>query len=429
MVARYVIPRPGRSQGERLVHFRWRGAARIGCVQRIAAHRLVPEAPPGLDALVVRERCADGPVRRLCAAGDVGFSGRLAALPANGHDPFREVAPVLRSADLAFANLETPLVDEARGRLFAAPSAAAPLLAGAGFGLLNLANNHILDHGPETLAATRRALAAAGIRTLGAGAGTKRARRPVVVDLEGLRVGWLGCARTLQRQDGAAEGFWEYDPQELATAVAAARAAADVLVVSIHMGYMYVDYPHPRQRRKVLELLDRGADLVLLHHAHVVQGVESGAGGGLACYNLGNLLLDWEEGEVAVDQMPEEQRSGGIFLFDLDRRGVCRALVLPVRVDDGWTVRWAMAEAGRKILDRVERASDWSRDAGALFHRQLAERATGLAFRTVARELARGRLRALLALLPRLRPHHLRMVAGWLRARLRRGSGWTSAAD
>ncbi len=179
----------------------------------------------------------------------------------------------------------------------------------------------------------------------------------------------------------------------------------------------------------MLELLDRGADLVLLHHAHVVQGVETASGGGLACYNLGNLLLDWEEGEVAAGRMSEEQRSGGLFLFDLDRRGAARALVLPLRVDDGWTVRWATGETGRAILERLERASDWSRDVDALFHRQLAERATGLAVRTALRELRRRRLRAVVELLGRLRPHHLRMVSGWLASRLRRGSGWTSAAE
>lgn len=378
---------------------------------RVSADRLVPAAPAELAALLAHERPADGPVRRLCAAGDVGFSGRLAAL-AGGHDPFREIAWVVRGADLAFANLETPLVGEdPGGRLFAASTRAAALLAGAGFRLVNLANNHVLDYGPEGLASTLDALAAAGVGTLGAGDG---ARELVVTELDGLRVGWLGCARTLQ----PSSRFWEYDPAALTAAVRDASPRVDVLIVSVHMGYMYVDVPHPAQRRHVLELLGAGADLVLLHHPHVLQGVEVAPGGGVACYSLGNLLLDWREGEVAVDQMVEEQRTGGLFLIDLDRRGVCRLAVLPLRVDDGWVVRWARGDAGRMILDRLERTSDCV-DVDALFHRQLAERATGLAFRTALGEIRRGRLKGVLALLRRLRRHHLRMVLGWLGARFK----------
>lgn len=385
-------------------------------MQRVLAERLVPEAPARLEALVAHERPADGPTRRLCAAGDVGFSGRLATLPANGHDPFFEIATVVRGADLAFANLETPLVgDDPEGRLFAASTRAAPLLAAAGFRLVNLANNHVLDHGPEALATTLAALAGVGVETLGAGAG---ARRLVVTDLRGLSVGWLGCARTLREQSDAG-GFWEYDPGALTAAVCEARERVDVLVVSIHMGYMYVDVPHPAQRRHVLELLGAGAGLVLLHHPHVVQGVEVAPGGGVACYSLGNLLLDWREGEIPVERMIEEQRTGGLFLFDLDHRGVARASVLPVRVDDGWTVRWALGESGRAILGRVERASDWHRDVEAVFHRQLAERAGDLAWRSALAE-ARGGPRAVAGLLRRLRPHHLRMALSRLGARLRR---------
>ena len=384
-------------------------------MRRLSADALVPQAPASLDALVVRERPAEGPLRRIVSAGDTGLSGRLAPLAESGHDPFREIAPVLRSADVAFVNLETPLVEgDLRGRFFAAPLSASALLAGGGIGLVNLANNHVLDHGPEALEATRRSLAENGIEVLGT-------RGLVTTELGGLRVGWLGCARTHQAQDPEREGFWEYDPAELGVAVAEARGRVDVLVVSVHMGYMYVDYPHPEQRRQVLALLDRGADLVLLHHAHVPQGIETAPGGGLACYNLGNLLLDWEEGEIEVGVMIEEQRSGGLFVFDVDRRGVARAFVLPVRVDDGWTVRWAVGETGRAVLDRLERISRWDRDTSALFHRQLAERTAGLAFRSVVREIRRGKVRAIFELLPRLRAHHVRMVASWLATRLQGG--------
>ncbi len=389
---------------------------------RIAeAGQWVDEAPAELPALVVAERPPDGATRRVCAAGDLGLSGEIARRLDPG--PLREVAPVLRAADLSFANLESTLSDEAgSGALFAAPESAAEVLAGAGFDLINLANNHVLDFGAEGLRATRRALETAGIAVLGAGPDGEAARRLAVVELAGLRLGWLGCARTLQQQEDG-EGFWEYAPGELAAAIRAARGQVDVLAVSIHMGYMFVDYPHPGQRLEALALLEAGADLLVMHHAHVLQGLELAAGG-LACYNLGNLLFDWTEGEVAVDRALEEQRCGAVFVFDFDRRGVCRALVLPTRVDDAWTVRWALGESGRETLERLVRISgEWQGEAVRAFHRQLADRATGLAVREVIAGLRDGGLRALPGLARRVRGHHLRMLAGWPMQRLNRWLG------
>ncbi len=394
-------------------------------MQRIAVRDLVPAAPVDLEALLVYRRDPQGTVVRVCAAGDVGPAEHLIS----GGDPFREIAPVLRAADLSFANLETPLLEniasEASPRVpdvsqFAAPARAAELLASAGFGLLNLANNHILDFGAGGLAETRRALEAGGIRTLGAGTDPAAARRLVVTDLGDLRLGWLGCARTLEPQQAGGEVFWEYDSEELAAVVAEARSQVDVLIVSLHMGYMYVDYPQPGQRQQALRLLATGADLVLMHHAHVLQGVELAAGG-MVCYNLGNLLLDWTIGEIQIDIMQEEQRSGGIFVFDLDRGGICAAAVLPVRVDDRWTVRWAMGDDGRRILERLRRISGgWDGIAARRFHRQLADRATGLAVKSTLLEVRRGGLGTLPGILRRIKGRHLRMVAGWPAQKLKR---------
>ncbi len=392
----------------------------------VAARDLVPAAPDGLEALLVCRRAAQGAVVRICAGGDVGPAGHLIA----GGDPFREIAPVLRAADLSFANLETPLLQavelEAARRgepgeaQFLAPAAAAELLATAGFRLLNLANNHILDAGAGGLAETRHALETCGVKVLGAGPDGAAARRLVVTGSGEPRLGWLGSARTLEPQAARGDVFWEYDFEELADAVRAARPQVDVLIVSLHMGYMYVDYPQPEQRRQALELLAAGADLVLMHHAHVLQGLELAAGG-MVCYNLGNLLLDWTLGDIPIEIMQEEQRSGGVFVFDLDRGGVCAAAVLPVRVDDGWTVRWALADQGRTILERLRRISGgWDGDAALRFQRQLADRVTGLAVKSTLLDLRRGGLKALPGLARRIKGRHLRMVAGWPAERLKR---------
>ncbi len=383
----------------------------------VDASRLYPSIPTGVPALVAHERPADGPTRTVCAAGDVGFSGQLAAVGAASLD---EVSAAVRVADLAVANLETTFVEKPEGALFASPPDAAIWLAEAGFRLVHLANNHAIDHGAGILAATLRTLAGTGIEVIGADATPHEARTLRIVDLDGLRVGWLGAGRThLPQKDGAEASFWEYDARELQEAVREARSQVDVLAVSLHMGYMYVDYPHPAQRKEALALLDAGADVVLLHHAHVLQGIEA-TQRGVVCYNLGNLLLDWTEGVDVLEETFEAQRVGGLFFLELDRSGVCRLAVVPTRVDDGWAVRWARGEEGREVLERLRRISaGWAGEAAKLYHRQMAERVAGHTVRTTLAQLRGGGVRAFLALLPRLRPRHLRMVLGWLAVRLR----------
>jgi hypothetical protein len=393
-------------------------------VEIVDARRLMAAAPAGVEALVVHQRPAAGPTKLLCAAGDVGFSGQLVD-PGAGGRGLDEVADVVGSADLAFANLETMLTPQAGDVLFAAPPAAARWLADAGFGLVNLANNHALDHGSDVFASTGQALGEAGVEILGLGASVAEARRLQVTDLGDLRVGWLSAARTREPQDAEAEAFfWEYDPQELRQAVEEAGNQVDVLVVSIHMGYMYVDYPHPGQRREALKLLTAGADLVLVHHAHVVQGIEVTAEG-VVCHNLGNLFMDWTEGSLVGEETFEEQRSGGLFLIELDRLGVRRLAVVPTRVDDAWIVRWATGEPGRRILERLRRLSDsWDVDTAALFHQQLSERVGGHVLKTTLAQIRWGGPRALLEVLRKVRPLHVRMVLGWMVNRLR---GWLAS--
>lgn len=381
------------------------------------AHRLYPSIPPGVPALLAHERPPDGPTRTVCAAGDVGFSGHLAGIGAAG---LGEVADAVHAADLAFANLETTFLDEVEGVLFASPPAAAGWLAEAGFRLVHLANNHAIDHGVGVLARTLRTLVEAGIGVLGAGTSPAEARALRVLDLGGLRLGWLGAGRThLTQKPGAEASFWEYDAREVRDAVRRARSEVDVVVVSLHMGYMYVDYPHPGQRKEALALLGDGADVVLLHHAHVVQGIEATADG-VVGYNLGNLLVDYSEGVDVLAETFEAQRRGALFFLELDRRGVRRLAVVPTRLDDGWVVRWARGEEGRAALERLRRiSSGWDGEAAKLYHRQMAERVAGHTVRTTLAQVRGGGLRTILSLLPRLRPRHLRLILDWLSVRLR----------
>lgn len=346
-------------------------------------------------------RPADGPVVTLAFAGDLALSG---AVPENA---LVRAPTILAGCDLVFANYEGVLCDDPNppGR-FAAPSARADALAAAGFTHLGVANNHSCDHGARGLGDTVSALARAGITAVG----LDGADPLVVCGCQGLRIGVLAAARTRQEQLGAPR-FCELDPAALLTHLHAARARVDVLVVSLHLGFMYVDFPSPEHRELTHQLVAAGADLVVCHHAHVLQGVEV-LGSSLIAHNLGNLLVDPDEGVLANTVLPERQREGALLVAQVDRRGLVHAHLTPTTLDDDLRLALPEPEQAAAILARVEAISrrlgepGWERE----FADQRAERNTDLGLAEVAALVQSGRLRDLISMLRRARLEHLVMV-------------------
>ena len=127
-----------------------------------------------------------GEVRlRLAAIGDIGLIGSARAFARReGYDAaLASLAPSLRVADLAFANLEFPVgepgwVEPGRSTEFWHDAEVLPALARAGVGVVSIANNHTMDCGPRGVARTREACAAAGIAVVGAGEDLDTARAP-----------------------------------------------------------------------------------------------------------------------------------------------------------------------------------------------------------------------------------------------------------
>src|SRR3990172_2374478 len=129
----------------------------------------VPTASPGLTTAAVSPTPAPPPEITLIAAGDVMLGRSIGeGIVASGTlYPFEFAAPPLREADIAFANLESPITDRgeaaAKDFVFRGPAKSARALRQAGLDVLSLANNHMLDYGLEGLADTRPALQGAAL--------------------------------------------------------------------------------------------------------------------------------------------------------------------------------------------------------------------------------------------------------------------------
>lgn len=212
--------------------------------------------------------------------------------------PLAEVAPVLRSADLVYGNLECVLTDSAvrfprRNALLAGPEFA-PALAQAGFDVLGLANNHAIDGGRTGLRRTMASLAAQGVMVVGAGATPTEAEAGVVRVVPGLRVGFIAFSDFPYAsfvKDAGREAILTLSDDALRRCLAPLRLRCDALVVGFHWGKEGGRVVSDRERLLAHLAVDLGATVVVGSHSHVRAPIET-YGHSLIAYGLGNLIFD-----------------------------------------------------------------------------------------------------------------------------------------
>lgn len=273
----------------------------------------------------------------LAAVGDLLFDRKVAMTSKQKGDlsyPLLETAEIFRQADLAFGNLECPL--SSRGKqinLFRGDPAMAGVLAEAGFDVLSLANNHIFDCGEVAFFDTIAHLREKGIVPIGVGENINEARAPKIVRVNGTRVAFLaytqigsGFTYTRVPQHWAATvelpGVAEARADHIRMDVKRAKAEADLVFVSFHWGNEYVHYPTEDQKAWGRTALAAGADLVIGHHPHVLQGIEFGEKGVIA-YSLGNFVFD---------QITFNRRQSLILQAAFDHHGVHQLRLIPVLI-------------------------------------------------------------------------------------------------
>ncbi len=222
----------------------------------------------------VADRLADNPRHRLLAP---------------------ELIEVIREADLFVLNLESCISargDPMPGRVFhfRAPPWAAEALARLGVHCVTLANNHALDFGPDALLDTLTHLDAAGIRAVGAGTDSERARAPVELDAGRFRLAVVAFSDHASEYAAAANrpGIAFADLQRPLPEWLTRVPDADAILVTPHWGPNMTSEPPEYVRRAAHVIVDSGATLVAGHSAHVFHGVAPHV-----LYDLGDFVDDY----------------------------------------------------------------------------------------------------------------------------------------
>ncbi|HWD06908.1 MAG TPA: CapA family protein [Amycolatopsis sp.] len=321
----------------------WAGAAVVlaGCG---AAPAAPVAAPPS---------SAAGPAQSftVVATGDVLIHPPLteqATADGGGAIDYRQilvgVKPLVSSADLAICHLETPLAPEGGPYTgypsFSAPPAIADALKDTGYDTCSTASNHTLDKGADGVTRTLDKLDAVGLKHTGSARSAAEAARPDIIDVHGVKVAQLSYAFGFNGIERPAGKPWlanEIDADEILAAAHAAReAGAQVVVASLHWGVEYhheVTDSQEQLARKLLASPD--LDLIVGHHAHVVQPFEKVENKWVA-YGLGN--------EIARHDEPRGSTEEGVAArFTFSRSGsrwtVSRAEYIPTLIDLGPPIR------------------------------------------------------------------------------------------
>jgi len=235
---------------------------------------------------------------------------------------YSEIKSLIKNADLSFINQETVMAGESFGYSgypqFNTPQSLAKTLADTGFDIFNVANNHAMDMGRDGLVASLDLLdKMEDITVIGARKTGESAR---IIEKNGISLGFLSYTYGLNGYSLPAN-----EPnlvslirrEKMAQEIQALRSLCDFLVVSMHWGeeYMLIE-PDSYQKNLAVFLAEQNVDLIIGHHPHVLQRVEtlkrSGGGETLCFYSLGNFVSNQRE---------KERILGGIMLVTFTKEG------------------------------------------------------------------------------------------------------------
>jgi poly-gamma-glutamate capsule biosynthesis protein CapA/YwtB (metallophosphatase superfamily) len=372
---------------------RWLRAVAGGAVAGMlvgAGAACEPPPAPGPSSAERGDEASEGPRRRdgqaagftIAASGDILVHSAVSARAAEYGDGsfdfrpmFEPVRALISEADLAVCHVETPLSPTNEGLasypMFNAPREVAGAAAYAGFDACSTASNHSYDRQLEGVAGTLEVLDEAGLVHVGTARSRAERNRTTLLRVKGFVVGLLSYTYQLNTTAVPTEP-WSVNIIDERTILADARKArrrgAEFVIVSLQWGVEYQSAPTSEQRSLARRLLRSPAvDLILGHHAHVVQPIGR-VGKEYVVFGMGNFLSN----QSAECCLPETQDGVIVRIEVTEERDGLRVTGLgytPTWVDRGsyriLPVRDWLDQAGTRKLRRALRIS-WERTVAAI---------------------------------------------------------------
>lgn len=296
------------------------------------------------------------PLVSIAAVGDIMVGNHTSYyIQKYGADyPFDSTRQLLSQTDIAFGNLEAPFTRTGtkfeKTFNFKVPPEYVSGVIGSGIDVVTLANNHILDYGIEGLKSTLSVLDSLGMAHCGAGLNLDQANEPAIVERNGLRVAFLGYSLTFPEEFWATKsrGGTSYPTEtNMRASIQHCDSIADFTVVTFHWGAEGKNFPKDYQKEYAHLAIDLGADLVLGHHPHVLQGLEIYKNR-LIAYSLGNFTFS------SYSRRATESMILKVYLVD---EGLFFAKIIPVSVDNyeiSFQPRVVTGKRAKTIIDNLK---------------------------------------------------------------------------
>jgi len=283
-------------------------------------------------------------------------------------DLARRVLPPGSSPQVVLGNLEFALATDAglaRTDVCCLGSVSyISFLREAGFTVVNVANNHSWQHGPEVFRQTVKSLRGAGLKVVGIPDDFDPAG---FLRIQGQTVAILGCSARPRQGFATRPDYNEFEKAQFLERIRDARRHSDLVCVSIHWGEEFVLIPSAHEREIAHEIIDAGAGLVVGHHPHVLREIECYKEGVIA-YSLGNFIGDmiWNP----------RTRETGCLLVKAKGSRVDAEGFFPAMIDRDYFPRYLDESTGRELLDtQVKRQARLRMNLEARGYESLARKA------------------------------------------------------
>ncbi len=272
--------------------------------------------------------------------------------------PWGDFLPLLKRNDLNIVNLECALTTSTCivPKIFnfkAKPDRVKVLVAGS-IGVVNNANNHILDYSYDGMEETLKVLDKAGIKHVGAGKNREAAQKLFIVERKGIKIGIIGCT---DNEHGWIAGklkpgtnyFDVEEPKPILTLVKKLKASVDILIVTMHWGPNMRQRPTKQFVHFAHALIDAGADIIHGHSAHLIQPLEVYKGK-LIMYDTGDFIDDY-----MVDPLLRNDQTC-LFRVTISKKAIKKVRLIPGIIDN-MQVNRAPKEKAADIIRTLQKRS------------------------------------------------------------------------
>lgn len=221
------------------------------------------------------------------------FCGDTSLKTSEGNtDPFSKVRKIYHNYDIIMMNLETVLINHLDIKekliknvcLYEQPDQL-QYIASLGkkdtIKIVSIANNHILDYGVSGAKETVKNIEHYGIMHVGF-----ERKSNIIINVKGIKICFLACYNRYKIIEKNSR--YVVDEKEVLKDIKTNRPLVDIIIVSAHWGTEHILFANPTQQKLARLFVDNGADLVIGHHPHCLQGIEVYKNKNIY-YSLGNF--------------------------------------------------------------------------------------------------------------------------------------------